>query len=96
MPQATRLGDANSGHDSCPPVPLIIASENVFINKKGAGRLGDKYAIHSCLVHAPHQDEIAKGSATVFINGVAASRVGDAVAMGGSVVVGSENVFIGG
>lgn len=38
MPAATRLGDMNTGHDDCAPVPLSTASGNVFINGKGAGR----------------------------------------------------------
>ena len=96
MPQATRLDDVSSGHDNCPPVPLISASENVFINKNGAGRLGDPYAVHGCPIHAPHQDEIAEGSTTIFINGLPAGRVDDAVTIGGSVAIGSENVIIGG
>lgn len=95
MASATRLGDLNSGHDNCSPRQLITASETVYINGRGAGRVGDQYASHSCLEHPPHSDYIAAGSATVFINGIAAGRIGDAVAIGGSVAQGSENVFIG-
>lgn len=91
---ATRLGDLNSGHDNCPPRQLITASENVFVNGRGCGRVGDQYSSHSCLEHPPHSDYIASGSSTVFINGIAAGRIGDAVAIGGSVMTGSENVFI--
>lgn len=93
---ATRLGDLNSGHDNCSPRQLITASENVYINGLGAGRVGDQYSSHSCLEHPPHNDYIASGSSTVFINGIPAGRIGDNVLIGGAVAQGSENVFIGG
>jgi len=96
MPAATRLNDNCTGHDSCPPVPLVTGSPNVFTNGRQAGRLGDTYASHGCVVHPGHQDVIAAGSGTVFINGKPAARVGDAVSIGGSVQEGSGNVFIGG
>ena len=82
MPQATRLGDTDTGHDACPPTALISASSNVLINGKGAGRKGDTYAPHGCNVH--------------FINGCMAARIGDAVSCGGTVATGSPNVIIGG
>lgn len=96
MPKATRLGDNDTGHDACPPTALVSASQDVLINGKGAGRVGDSYAPHGCDVHAPHSGAIASGSSTVFINGKAAGRVGDPVSCGGSVAEGSPNVFIGG
>lgn len=95
MAKATRLGDYNTGHDNCAPVPLIEASNSVFINGKGAGRVGDHYAIHSCKVHAPHSGIIASGSNTVYINSIKAGRVDDTVSCGGSVAQGSPNVNIG-
>lgn len=96
MTQATRLNDKNTGHDACAPAVLIAASENVFINGKGAGRQGDAYASHGCVAHPSHSGVIAGGSSSVFINGKPAARVGDAVSCGGSVAKGSDNVFIGG
>ena len=72
---ATRLGDNCSGHDACSPRPLISASENVFVNGLGAGRVGDQYASHSCTEHPSHNDHIAAGSSTVFINGKNFSNV---------------------
>lgn len=96
MPAATRQGDHCTGHDNCPPVPLVEYSPNVFINGKGAGRLGDHYTAHGCVVHPGHQDSISGGSSTVFINGIPAARVGDPVTLGGSVQDGSGDVFIGG
>ncbi len=96
MSNATRLGDLDTGHDACPPTALISASTNVFINGKGAGRVGDSYAAHGCVNHPSHSGDIASGSSSVFINGRAAGRIGDAVSCGGSVAEGSSNVFIGG
>lgn len=93
---ATRRGDACTGHDDCPPVPLAECSPNVNINRRGAGRVGDHYTFHSCLVHPGHSDVIAAGSSSVFINSRPAGRVGDAVSIGGSVQEGSGDVFIGG
>ena len=96
MPNATRLDDNDTGHDACPPTALVSASGNVIINGKGAGRVGDSYAAHGCIVHPSHSGTIASGSSSVFINGKAAGRVGDPVSCGGSVAEGSSNVNIGG
>lgn len=96
MPKATRLGDNDTGHDACPPTALQSASGNVFINGKGAGRVGDVYAQHGCDVHPSHSGSISSGSGSVFINGKAAGRVGDPVSCGGSAAQGSPSVFIGG
>lgn len=92
----TRLGDLDTGHDACPPTALITASSNVLINGRGAGRVGDSYAPHSCPSHPSHSGVIASGSSSVFINGKAAGRIGDPVSCGGSVAEGSQNVFVGG
>lgn len=96
MPKATRLGDNDTGHDACPPTALVSASGDVFINGKGAGRVGDTYAPHGCDVHPPHSGNITSGSSSVYINGKAAARIGDPVSCGGSAARGSPNVFIGG
>ena len=95
MPAQTRLGDNDTGHDACPPTALASASPNVFVNTQAAGRVGDPYTAHGCVVHPPHVGPIAPGSATVFINGIAAGRIGDPVSCGGSVAEGSGNVFVG-
>ena len=88
MPAATRHHDNDTGHDACPPRGLASHSGDVFINGRGAGRVGDTYP--------PHSGKIAAGSATVSINGRQAGRIGDPVSCGGSVAVGSADVFIGG
>lgn len=96
MPNATRLGDMDTGHDACAPTALISASSNVIINGKGAGRVGDSYAAHGCVVHPSHSGTIASGSSTVFINGKPAGRISDSVSCGGSVAEGSGDVIVGG
>ena len=96
MPAQTRLGDVDTGHDACPPRPLVTASPDVFVNGKGAGRVGDAYALHGCPAHPAHSGVIASGSSTVFINGRQAGRIGDPVSCGGSVAEGSPDVFVGG
>lgn len=96
MPNATRLGDMDTGHDACAPTALNSASSDVIINGKGAGRVGDSYAPHGCIAHPSHSGTIESGSSSVFINGKAAGRIGDPVSCGGSVAEGSGNVFIGG
>ncbi len=74
----------------------MTASGDVFINGKGAGRVGDTYAPHGCVTHTSHAGHIASGSSTVNINGKQAARIGDPVSCGGSACEGSPNVFIGG
>lgn len=96
MSNATRLRDMDTGHDSCPPTALVSASPDVFINGKGAGRIGDSYASHGCRDHSIHSGNISSGSSTVMINGKPAARIGDSVSCGGSVMEGSSDVFIGG
>lgn len=96
MAAATRKDDCCTGHDACAASPLVGCSPDVFINGKGAGRVGDNYAPHGCVAHPSHQDSISSGSSTVFINGIPAARVGDPVSLAGSVRDGSDNVFIGG
>lgn len=96
MSRATRLGDMDTGHDACPPAALISSSPDVFINGRGAGRVGDTYAPHGCRDHSPHSGNISSGSSTVMINGKPAARIGDSVSCGGSVMEGSSDVFIGG
>ena len=96
MPAATRQNDKDTGHDACPPRGLSGCSPNVFINGKGAGRVGDAYPAHGCPVHPPHGGAISSGSSSVFINGMPAGRVDDSVSCGGSVAEGSPNVIIGG
>ena len=92
---SARLGDIGGAHDVCPPREIITASDDVFINGRGAARLQDQLALHGCDIHPPHMGNIASGSRTVYINGRAAARIGDAVSCGGNLAQGSPNVFVG-
>lgn len=92
MPSVTRLGDNDTGHDSCPATALVTGSPNVFCNKKAVGRTGDTYAPHGCITHSSHSDVISGGSSTVRVNGIPIARVGDSVSIGGNVAQGSSNV----
>lgn len=97
MPAQTRLGDCCTGHDECPPRPLITGSPNVVVNGQLAGRISiDIYAEHGCPIHAPHSGVISTGSSNTFINGYPAGRIGDPVSCGSNVRDGSPNVFVGG
>lgn len=65
--QTTRLGDTDTGHDACPGTVLVSASTNVIINGKGAGRVGDSYAPHGCIVHPEHIQRISPAAAAQFL-----------------------------
>lgn len=97
MPAITRLGDMGSGH-AChfPSTPSIEASANVFVNGKGAVRLGDAYGPHACTScpEPSHSRALSAGSPTVFINGRPAGRIGDAIDCGGTAADGSGNVYL--
>lgn len=95
MPAVTRTGDANTGHDACPPTTLASGSPNVFVNGKAVGRVGDPYVAHGCKDHPSHVGTIATGAPCVFVNGKAVGRIGDAVSCGGTVAQGSSDVFVG-
>jgi len=95
MPAVVRYGDESCGHGCFPPRPNDQASENVFVNGKGAHRLGDSYEIHCC---GPvcHGGEASSGSPNVFVNGKKLCRVGDSVSCGDTMCQGSPNVFCNG
>lgn len=99
MPAAARSGDSCAGHGCFPATPIVAGSGDVFINGKPAARQGDTVLLHACpcpkMPHGIHSRSISAGSSTVSINGKPAARVGDGIGCGGSVSVGSGNVFIG-
>ncbi|WP_313453326.1 PAAR domain-containing protein [Stutzerimonas nitrititolerans] len=94
MPAVVRLGDVCSGHGSFPSRPNISASPNVRINRKGAHRVGDAWAVH-CDPTSCHGGVEATGSGTVRVNGKPLARVGDQVDCGSTCAQGSPNVFAG-
>ena len=62
----SRQGDVNTPHllpgDPCPDhrAPIAVGSKTVFVNNRGAGRVGDKIA--GCT-------KVAKGSPNVYCGG---------------------------
>lgn len=96
MPPAARITDMHT----CPMVTGIVphvggpilppGSPTVLINNLPAARVTDM-----CTCVGP-PDTIAQGSATVLIGGLPAARMGDLTAHGGTIVLGSPNVMIGG
>ena len=97
MPAAARLGDPGVPH--CSDYVIATASGDVFINGRGAARIGDVSSPHlkpcgpTCCIHvAP----IIIGSHSVFINGRPAARQGDPLAGCTLVALGSQDVNIGG
>lgn len=94
MPAVSRLGDACSGHGCWPPRPSISASDNVFVNGRGALRQGDAYSVHCCKTNC-HPGSLSSGSRSVFVNGRPLGRIGDPVNCGSVSAMGSDNVFAG-
>jgi len=96
MPFAARILD----NHTCPMVTGVVphvggpvigpGAATVLINSLPAALVGDSV---TC-VGPP--DTIAMGSATVMITGKPAARMGDLTAHGGSIVLGSVNVMVGG
>ncbi|MEL6845355.1 MAG: PAAR domain-containing protein [Bacteroidota bacterium] len=96
MPPAARVTDMHT----CPMVTGLVphvggpilppGCPTVLINSLPAARATDM-----CTCTGP-PDTIAKGSMTVYIGGLPAARMGDLTAHGGTIVVGSFNVLIGG
>lgn len=97
MPGVVRLGDVSAGHPHCYPArPNIGASPDVFVNGKGAHRLGDAWAVHgACPDHSSHGGVASSGSSTVFVNGRPICRIGDAVSCGDTMAEGSSDVIAG-
>lgn len=91
----TRKGDLSSGHECWFPTMGISASVNVFVNKRGAHRQGDKLKGHIC-DKKYHMDTMAKGSLTVRVNKKSVMRIGDLNAPGGVMAQGSHTVLAGG
>ncbi|HEX7904855.1 MAG TPA: PAAR domain-containing protein [Chitinophagaceae bacterium] len=96
MPSAARITDMHV----CPMVSGVIphvggpvippGCPTVLINGLAAASMG------SLLICAGAVDSIIAGSSTVFITGKPAARMGDSTAHGGTIVLGSLNVIIGG
>ncbi len=95
MPAITRKGDKSTGHDGCAPVEAVEGANNFLVNGKPVVLVGDKYASHGCLVHSPHQGQLAEGSPSFFVNGKPVGRVGDPISCGRTVAEGASNFIVG-
>jgi len=85
-------GISRNGEDSAGGV-AIEGSSNVFINSKGAVRLGDKVASHGLPPHSP-TPPMTSSSSTVKVNSIGIVRAGDTASCGHS-ISGSSNVNAG-
>ena len=93
MPGAVRAGDTGSGHSCFPSRPNTSWSSDVFINSRGAHRVGDSWAVHCC-AGVCHGGTAASGSPNVFTNGKAQCRIGDSISCGSSMATGSSDVIV--
>jgi uncharacterized Zn-binding protein involved in type VI secretion len=66
IPFSRRGIDLTAGH-CFPPVPIIAASPNVFVNNAQADRVGDPIPVHCCDDDC-HGGNAANGSPDVFVN----------------------------
>lgn len=106
MPAVARITDIiTTNHNSCGnSSPISEGSTNVFVNGKGAVRVGDKNTHNEeeiietdegpVIVCVPHTVTIGSGSGSVFVNGKAIARRGDTFS-GEVISTGSINVFAG-
>src|SRR6267143_2610738 len=104
MPAAARLGDkaqVDADAHGCPACPhpgigpIVTASTDVFVNRKGAARQDD-LGIHAVCC-GPNNFTVVKGSPTVYVNGKPFARMNDKTKhCGGSgpIIEGSPNVYI--
>ena len=96
MPAVVRLNDTCTGHEDYPSRKNSEASVNVFVNNRGAHRVGDGWEVHCNLIPECHSGVTSSGSSSVFVNDCALARIGDSVSCGSSCATGSDNVFAGG
>src|SRR5882724_8290085 len=104
MPAAARLGDkaqVDADAHGCPACPhpgvgpIVTASTDVFVNKKGAARQDDLGIRAVCC--GPNNFTVVKGSPTVYVNGKPFARMNDKTKhCGGSgpIIEGSPNVYV--
>ena len=96
-----RIGDTiSTGHDCTGTGIIDQGSTNVFINGRGAVRVGDSdthtepIPIDIGFICVNHTVTVGAASNKVFVNGRGLARVGDTFS-GESISSGSHNVFAG-
>lgn len=92
MPGAARLTDFCSGHGCFPSRPNIGASDDVFVNDRGAHRVGDLWNTHTC--DSTHGGFTITGSPDVFVNDLPKARIDDLVDCGSRILTGSDDVLV--
>ena len=95
MSGCARLSDKDTGHGCFHGRQNIEASSDVFVDKKGVHRKGDRWITHCCHHHGCHSAQTSTGSSSVFVNGKPVARIGDSLSCGGVIIEGSGTVFIG-
>lgn len=96
MPSAARITDMHTCPMFTGPVPHVggpvmpPGCTTVTIGGMPAARVGDM-----CMCTGPI-DTIINGSSTVMIGKMPAARMGDPTAHGGTIILGSPTVMIGG
>ncbi len=88
-----RFEDKCTGHGWFGSRPNIEASENVFVNGKGAHAVGHHWASHRCGKRS-HDGVLATGAARVYVNGRNLGHIDAEVSCGSLVKDGSNNVFV--
>jgi uncharacterized Zn-binding protein involved in type VI secretion len=95
MPAVARLGDPGVVH--CSGYTIATASGDVFVNDRGAVRVGDSSTSHlrpgsPCPAHT---SAVSSGSGSVYVNGRALARKGDPLSGCTVIAQGSGDVFAG-
>lgn len=96
MPGAARIGDMHTCPMSTGPVPHVggpvigPGAPSVLIEGMPAAVLGD---MATC---TGPPDTILTGSTSVLVEGKPLARMGDPTAHGGSIILGSATVIVGG
>lgn len=94
MPGAVRLADVCTGHGCFKSRQNSSASGDVFINGRGAHRLGDAWDVHGCNTCPEHGGSQSSGSPNVYVNGLPLARIGDIIDCGSMNSSGSSNVIV--
>ena len=96
MPAIARLNDTCTGHGCWPARTNTEASADVFVNGRGAHRVGDAWGAHTCKdIPETHAGFQSAGASSVYVNGRRLARVGDAVSCGSTVASGSSDANCG-
>lgn len=95
--QTVRHRDICTGHYCYPPRENETVSPDVFINSRGAHRVGDGWKRHVCGDYPGHGGTTQlRRVANVFVNSMPQALVADPISCGSSCMTGSLDVFVNG